>query len=109
MNDYSSASTGDEASQNSSQKNLKISLYQKVAIFDWDDTLFCTKYLDALEINLLDLFSFKISLENNFSYLVTEFNELENVINIINFSVSLKLLKNYCKKVSKYLLYQMLI
>lgn len=79
MNDISCESTYTSLSQNSSLKNFSPNSTQKVAIFDWDDTLFCTKYVETLQMNIVDIFSFKISFEENFSYLVSEFNDLENV------------------------------
>ena len=85
MNDNSAESTCQSISQNSSVKNYKTDLRQKVAIFDWDDTLFSTSYIQNMNLNLNDIFSFKISFEDNFGYLTTEFQELQNVSCILIF------------------------
>lgn len=79
MSDISCESTYTNSSHVSSVKNFSIDSKQSVALFDWDDTLFCTKYIENMQINLTDIFSFKISFEDNYSYLVAEFKDLENV------------------------------
>ena len=53
---------------------------KKIAIFDWDDTLFCTKYLETFQINFSDLFSFKYSIEESNPYLLNQLKDLENSI-----------------------------
>ena len=53
--------------------------YQKIALFDWDDTLFCTKYLENHQINYSDIFSFDKTLDDFCGYLKREFDELEKV------------------------------
>ena len=62
MNDYSVESTYQSISQNSSVKDYKTEEEQKVAIFDWDDTLLCTSFLspggyfdDDIELSENDL------------------------------------------------------
>lgn len=79
MSDVSGESTYQSQSLGSSVKNYDIKGTQRVAIFDWDDTLFCTKYIEALQLNLVDIFTFKTSFEENFSYLKKEFEDLQNV------------------------------
>lgn len=51
-----------------------------IVLFDWDDTLFCTKYLNMHNLNYNDIFSFKASIEEVCCYLNTELRELEQVI-----------------------------
>ena len=49
-------------------------------IFDFDDTLFCTKYFDSFSLPYLDIFTFKISLEEINPCLFKEIKELEKSI-----------------------------
>ena len=49
-------------------------------IFDFDDTLFCTKYFDSFSLPYQDIFTFKISLEQINPCLVKEIKELEKTI-----------------------------
>ena len=49
-------------------------------IFDFDDTLFCTKYFDSFSLPYQDIFSFKISLEEINPCLFKEIKELEKTI-----------------------------
>ena len=49
-------------------------------IFDFDDTLFCTKYFDSFSLPYQDIFMFKISLEEINPCLFKEIKELENII-----------------------------
>lgn len=79
MSDVSGESTYQSQSLGSSVKNYDTKGTQRVAIFDWDDTLFCTKYIEALQLNLVDIFTFKTSFEENYSYLKKEFEDLQNV------------------------------
>ena len=53
---------------------------QLISIFDWDDTLFCTKYFDTFNLNYSDIFSFKTSLQDFNPYLLNELKDLENSI-----------------------------
>lgn len=54
-------------------------------IFDFDDTLICTKYLDTLNLNYQSIFSFQSSLEETNPYLIKELNELETgIISLFN-------------------------
>lgn len=107
MNDTSSESTYSTISGSSSIKNFEIKAEEKVAIFDWDDTLFCTKYIETLQVNVSEVFSFRISFEDNYSYLVSELNELENVYYYITYRALLNYLKNLLIKASKSLSSQM--
>jgi hypothetical protein len=52
----------------------------KVVIFDWDDTLFCTKYLDLHVSSYKELFDEKISIDQLGMYLNHELQTLEEVI-----------------------------
>jgi hypothetical protein len=49
-------------------------------IFDFDDTLFCTKYFDSFSLPYQDIFTYKISLEQTNPCLFKEIKELEKVI-----------------------------
>lgn len=49
-------------------------------IFDFDDTLFCTKYFDSFSLPYQDIFTFKISLEEINPCLFKEIKELEKTI-----------------------------
>ena len=49
-------------------------------IFDFDDTLFCTKYFDSFSLPYQDIFTYKISLEQANPCLFKEIKELEKVI-----------------------------
>ena len=51
-----------------------------VIIFDFDDTLFCTKYFDTFSIPYKDIFNNTISLEEINPGLVIELKQLENTI-----------------------------
>ena len=65
---------------NSSPNPYEKKLEKRIAIFDWDDTLFCTKYLETFQLNFTDIFSFKYSLEETNPYLLNQLKELENSI-----------------------------
>ena len=59
----------------------EIPMIQKtLLIFDFDDTLFCTKYLDSYSLPYQDIFTYKISLEQTNPCLFKEIKELEKVI-----------------------------
>ena len=49
-------------------------------IFDFDDTLFCTKYFDTFSLPYQDIFTYKISLEQINPCLFKEIKELEKTI-----------------------------
>ena len=65
---------------NSSPNPYEKKLEKRIAIFDWDDTLFCTKYLETFQLNFTDIFSFKYSLEETNPYLLNQLKDLENSI-----------------------------
>lgn len=50
-----------------------------VALFDWDDTLFCTCYFEMLQIDCKKIFSNEKSLEDYGAYLTYEMQTLEQV------------------------------
>lgn len=50
------------------------------AIFDFDDTLFCTKYFDTFSLNYQDIFTCRTSLEEVNILLCNELKELETEI-----------------------------
>ncbi len=57
------------------------SLFSKtLIIFDFDDTLFCTKYFDTFALSYQDIFSCKVSLEEINPCLVRELKQLESTI-----------------------------
>ena len=57
-----------------------ISLSKTLLIFDFDDTLFCTNYLDSFSLPYKDIFDFQISLEQCNPYLFKEIEELEQTL-----------------------------
>ena len=57
-----------------------ISLSKTLLIFDFDDTLFCTKYFDSFSLPYKDIFDFKLSLEQNNPCLFKEIEELEQTL-----------------------------
>ena len=57
-----------------------IFISRTVIIFDFDDTLFCTKYFDTFSIPYKDIFNNTISLEEINPGLVIELKQLENTI-----------------------------
>jgi|LauGreDrversion4_2_1035121.scaffolds.fasta_scaffold712088_1 hypothetical protein len=57
-----------------------------VALFDWDDTLFCTCYFEMLQIDCKKIFSEGGSLENYGAYLNYEMQSLERVYIHLNHS-----------------------
>ena len=70
----------DNTTTETSSPNPYEKMEKKIAIFDWDDTLFCTKYLETFQINFSDLFSFKQSIEESNPYLLNQLKDLENSI-----------------------------
>ena len=70
----------DNTNTETSSPNPYEKMEKKIAIFDWDDTLFCTKYLETFQINFSDLFSFKYSIEESNPYLLNQLKDLENSI-----------------------------
>jgi hypothetical protein len=61
--------------------NLPYQQKKYIAIFDWDDTLMCTNYLETFSINYSDIFKFNKKLEQINPFLLKELSSLE--INII--------------------------
>ena len=57
-----------------------ISLSKTLLIFDFDDTLFCTNYLDSFSLPYKDIFDFQISLEQSNPCLFKEIEELEQTL-----------------------------
>ena len=57
-----------------------ISLSKTLLIFDFDDTLFCTNYLDSFSLPYKDIFDFQISLEQYNPCLFKEIEELEQTL-----------------------------
>ena len=53
---------------------------KRLLIFDFDDTLFCTKYFDTFILPYQDIFTYKISLEQLNPWLFKETKELEKTI-----------------------------
>ena len=63
--------------------NLPFPKKKYIAIFDWDDTLMCTNYLETFSINYSDIFKFDISLEQINPLLLKELSILEkNIIEL---------------------------
>jgi hypothetical protein len=50
-----------------------------VALFDWDNTLFCTGYLEMLQVDCKKVFSEEKSIESFGAYLSYELQALEEV------------------------------
>ena len=65
---------------NLEEKNKIQESIHKVALFDWDDTLFCTKYFEMLQIDYKAIFSEQKSIEDFGAYLIYEMQLLEEVI-----------------------------
>ena len=55
-------------------------IQKTLLIFDFDDTLFCTKYFDSFSLPYQDIFTYKISLEQINPCLFKEMKELEKTI-----------------------------
>ena len=67
-------------SETSSTSGDTILISKTLIIFDFDDTLFCTKYFDTFSIPYKDIFNNRISLEEINPGLVIELKQLENTI-----------------------------
>jgi hypothetical protein len=67
-------------SETSSTSGDTILISKTLIIFDFDDTLFCTKYFDTFSIPYKDIFNNTISLEEINPGLVIELKQLENTI-----------------------------
>ena len=64
-------------SDTASTTGESISPSKTLLIFDFDDTLFCTKYFDSFSLPYKDIFDFKLSLEQANLCLFKEIKELE--------------------------------
>ena len=69
--------TNSETSSTSGELTI---LSKTLLIFDFDDTLFCTKYLDTFALSYQDIFTCKISLEQLNPCLAREIKDLETTI-----------------------------
>ena len=67
-------------SETSSTSGDTTSIGKTLIIFDFDDTLFCTKYFDTFSVPYKDIFDCRISLEEINPRLVKEIKQLEDTI-----------------------------
>ena len=67
-------------SETSSTSGDTVPIGKTLIIFDFDDTLFCTKYFDTFSVPYKDIFDSRIALEEINPSLVKELKELENTI-----------------------------
>ena len=67
-------------SETSSTSGDTTSIGKTLIIFDFDDTLFCTKYFDTFSVPYKDIFDCRISLEEINPSLVKEIKQLEDTI-----------------------------
>ena len=74
---FKSIQTNSETSSTSGETTL---FSRTLLIFDFDDTLFCTKYFDTFSLSYQDIFSCKLSLEEINPCLVREVRQLESTI-----------------------------
>lgn len=74
---FKSIQTNSETSSTSGETTL---FSRTLLIFDFDDTLFCTKYFDTFSLSYQDIFSCKVSLEEINPCLVREVRQLESTI-----------------------------
>jgi hypothetical protein len=77
--DLSEETLNTSNSDSDERRQLKTKQDTTVAIFDWDDTLFCTKYLELLQIDCKKIFSEEKALEDYGTYLIHEMQTLEEV------------------------------
>ena len=80
MTNSESFKSGQANSETSSTSGELTILSKTLLIFDFDDTLFCTKYLDTFALSYQDIFTCKVSLEQLNSCLAHEIKELESTI-----------------------------
>jgi hypothetical protein len=72
-------------SETSSTSGDTASIGKTLIIFDFDDTLFCTKYFDTFSVPYKDIFDCRISLEEINPSLVKEIKQLEcSIIELFN-------------------------
>ena len=74
---FKSGQTNSETSSTSGELTI---LSKTLLIFDFDDTLFCTKYLDTFALSYQDIFNCRVSLEQVNACLAHEIKELECAI-----------------------------
>lgn len=75
---FSEKTTSIESSPN--PFNTETQKDKNIAIFDWDDTLFCTKYFENFNINLQKVFDYKTDLETENPFLKKEILNIEDSI-----------------------------
>lgn len=83
--DIESLSFLEEKEEISTKFSIESALQEDVVIVDWDDTLFPTSYLQNYLLDYSSIFSGKSNLEQGYSFLLSELNELEKVneINLV--------------------------
>ena len=70
-----------QSNSETSSTSGEASLFSKtLIIFDFDDTLFCTKYFDTFSLPYTDIFSNKVTLGDINPNLTKELNQLQNII-----------------------------
>ena len=74
---FKSSQANSETSSTSGELTI---LSKTLLIFDFDDTLFCTKYLDTFALSYQDIFNCRVSLEQLNSSLAREIKDLESAI-----------------------------
>ena len=74
---FKSSQANSETSSTSGELTI---LSKTLLIFDFDDTLFCTKYLDTFALSYQDIFNCRVSLEQLNSCLAREIKDLESAI-----------------------------
>ena len=74
-NKFPKQSTSNSETVSTTGENFPIP--KTLLIFDFDDTLFCTKYFDSFSLPYQDIFTFKTSLEQVNPCLFKEIKELE--------------------------------
>jgi hypothetical protein len=67
-------------SETSSTSGDTVPIGKTLIIFDFDDTLFCTKYFDTFSVPYKDIFDCRVTLEEINPSLVKELKQLEDVI-----------------------------
>ena len=80
MTNTESFKSGQANSETSSTSGELTILSKTLLIFDFDDTLFFTYYLDTFALSYQDIFTCKVSLEQLNSCLAHEIKELESTI-----------------------------
>ena len=74
---FKSIQSNSETSSTSGEASL---FSRNLIIFDFDDTIFCTKYFDTFSLPYKDIFSNKMTLGDINPDLIKELNQLENTI-----------------------------